>query len=60
MEVFNILYKNEKPKKTDNTLINEMIRFREVRLIGDDGHQYGIVSSREAQNIARNDGFDLD
>ena len=59
LEVFNIIYKNEKPVKNDNTLINEMIRFREVRLIGNDGHQYGIVSSREAQNIANNDGFDL-
>jgi translation initiation factor IF-3 len=57
--VFNIIYKNEKPKNTDNTLVNEMVRFREVRLIGDDGHQYGIVSSREAQNIANQNGFDL-
>ncbi|XFA99259.1 translation initiation factor IF-3 [Candidatus Izemoplasma sp. B36] len=45
--------------KKDNTIINEMVRFREVRLVGDNGHQYGIVSSREAQKIAQNEGFDL-
>ena len=59
MEVFNILYRNEKPVKTDRTIINEMVRFREVRLVGAKGEQYGIVSSREAQNIARNEGYDL-
>ncbi len=36
-----------------------MVRFREVRLVGNEGHQYGIVSSREAQKIAQNEGFDL-
>ena len=34
-------------------MINEQIRDREVRLIGADGEQLGIVSSREAQKIAR-------
>ncbi len=56
---FNILYNNTKPVKRDSTLINEKVRFREVRLIGDEGHQYGVVSSREAQSIAKNNGFDL-
>ena len=59
LEVFNILYRNEKPVKKDSTIINEMVRFREVRLVGNEGHQYGIVSSREAQKIAQNEGFDL-
>ncbi len=40
-------------------MINENVRFREVRLIGQDGHQYGIISSREAQNIAKEEGYDL-
>ena len=35
-----------------NLMINEQIRDREVRLIGADGEQLGIVSSREAQKIA--------
>ena len=55
----NILYRNEKPVKKDKTIINEMVRFREVRLVGADGYQYGIVSSRDAQKIAQNEGLDL-
>ncbi|MDO5027439.1 MAG: translation initiation factor IF-3 [Tissierellia bacterium] len=39
--------------------INEEIRFREVRLIGDDGEQLGIVSSREALRIAEEKNLDL-
>ena len=39
--------------------INEEIRDKEVRLIGEDGEQLGIVSSREAQNIADDRGLDL-
>ncbi len=39
--------------------INEEIRDREVRLIGDDGSQLGIVSSREALSIAEEKGLDL-
>ena len=33
-------------------MINEQIRDREVRLIGQDGEQLGIMSAREAQKIA--------
>lgn len=39
--------------------INEEIRFREVRLISDDGEQLGIISSREAMNIAEEKNLDL-
>lgn len=39
--------------------INEEIRFREVRLISDDGEQLGIVSSREALRIAEEKNLDL-
>ncbi|MBO5714058.1 MAG: translation initiation factor IF-3 [Clostridia bacterium] len=39
--------------------INEEIRDREVRLIGEDGEQLGIVSSREALSIADDRGLDL-
>lgn len=39
--------------------INEEIRFREVRLIDENGEQLGIVSSREAMNIAYERNLDL-
>ena len=40
-------------------MINEQIRDREVRLIGADGEQIGVVSSRDAQKIADEAGLDL-
>ena len=40
-------------------MINEQIRDREVRLIGPDGEQIGVVSSREAQKIADEAALDL-
>lgn len=46
-------------KKRDTTLLNDDIRLREVRCMGDDGEQYGIVSSSEALDIAINKGLDL-
>ena len=40
-------------------MINEQIRDREVRLIGQDGEQLGIMSAREAQKIAQEAELDL-
>ena len=40
-------------------LINEQIREKEVRLIGAEGQQYGIISIAEARNIAEEQGYDL-
>lgn len=40
-------------------MINERIRDREVRLIGQDGEQLGIMSSREAMKLAREAELDL-
>ena len=40
-------------------MINEQIRDKEVRLIGEDGEQLGIVSSKEAQRLAEEAGLDL-
>ena len=40
-------------------MINEQIRDKEVRLIGPDGEQIGVVSSKEAQKIADDAGLDL-
>lgn len=39
--------------------INEEIREREVRLIGDDGEQLGIVNTKEALSIAFDKNLDL-
>ncbi|MBP5164924.1 MAG: translation initiation factor IF-3 [Lachnospiraceae bacterium] len=39
--------------------MNEEITDREVRVIGEDGEQLGIMSSREAQVIAEEAGLDL-
>ena len=40
-------------------MINEQIRDREVRLIGEEGEQVGVRSSREAQKLADEAGLDL-
>lgn len=39
--------------------LNEEIRDKEVRLVGDDGEQLGIMSGREAQEKANEQGLDL-
>ena len=45
--------------KKDETLLNEAIRLPEVRCMSEDGEQFGIISSREALDIARERGLDL-
>ncbi|MCR4671940.1 MAG: translation initiation factor IF-3 [Lachnospiraceae bacterium] len=40
-------------------MINEQIRDHEVRVIGEDGEQLGIMSAREALNLAREADLDL-
>ncbi len=40
-------------------MINEQIRDKEVRLIGEDGEQLGIMSAREAYRIAQEAELDL-
>ena len=40
-------------------LINEDIREKEIRVIGDDGSQLGIISSKEALTIAEEKELDL-
>ena len=44
---------------TQELLINEEIRDKEVRLIGNDGEQLGIVSAKEALKIAAEKDLDL-
>ena len=40
-------------------MINEQIRDREIRLIGEDGEQLGIMSARDAMKLARESNLDL-
>lgn len=39
--------------------VNEQIRVRQVRLIGAEGEQIGIIDTREAMTMAREKGLDL-
>ena len=48
----------KKPKTEQKELINEFVRFPSVRLIGPNGEQLGVMSSREAQMKANE--FELD
>lgn len=47
------------PKKPSGPRINDMIRIPECRLIGHDGHQYGVVQLDEARRISEMQGLDL-
>ena len=46
-------------KKNSRTRLNGEIRYPEVRVIGSSGEQLGIMSSREAQLLANQQGVDL-
>ena len=46
-------------KKQDDTLLNDDIRFKEVRCNADDGSSHGIMSSKEALALADEAGLDL-
>ncbi len=46
-------------RKSTDIEINEQIRDREVRVIGTDGQQLGIMSSREAYKMAMDADLDL-
>ncbi len=39
--------------------MNDDIRVKEVRCMGEDGHQYGIISTRDAMALADEQGLDL-
>lgn len=45
--------------KKDNIQINEEIRDKELRIIGSDGQQLGIMSAKEALNLAEQKNLDL-
>ena len=46
-------------KKENNTQINEEIRDKELRVIGSDGQQLGIMSAKDALNLAEQKNLDL-
>ena len=51
---------HSKHQRRDNSLrVNRQIRKDKVRLVHNDGTQMGIVSLREALNIAQSEGLDL-
>ncbi len=47
------------PPNNNFTRVNNKIRAREVRVIGEDGQQLGILSLNDALGMARNRGVDL-
>lgn len=50
---------DRRPPERDQTRINERIRVPEVRLIGEDGNQVGVLSRDDALNYARQRDLDL-
>jgi len=56
---FFIAHCAEEGKTISELMINEQIRDKEIRLIGADGEQLGIMSARDAMKIAREAELDL-
>ena len=50
---------DRRPPERDETRTNERIRVREVRLVGDDGNQIGVVSIEDALKYAQERDLDL-
>jgi translation initiation factor IF-3 len=50
---------DRRPPERDNTRINDRIRVKEVRLIGDDGQQVGVLPTEEALKYAQERDLDL-
>jgi len=50
---------DRRPPERDETRTNDRIRVREVRLVGDDGNQIGVVPIDEALRYARERDLDL-
>jgi translation initiation factor IF-3 len=50
---------DRRPPERDNTRINERIRAKEVRLVGDDGSQVGVLSLEDALKYAQERDLDL-
>lgn len=59
MFIQNEMYGNKKPNNQPKDLVNDLVRFPEVLLIGPNGEQLGKMSSREAQLKANQYDMDL-
>ncbi len=59
MEIVNSREERTIIKKNSRTRLNSEIRYPEVRVIGSSGEQLGIMSSRDAQLLANQQGVDL-
>ena len=46
-------------KTISDLMINEQIRDKEIRLVGEDGAQLGVMPTREAMRMAEEAGLDL-
>ena len=62
--MYNVLQVNSREERTiikqkSRTKLNEQIRYEQVRVIGSNGEQLGIMSSRDAQLLAKEQGVDL-
>ena len=56
---YHIFYCYQEDTTIKELQINGQIRDREIRLIGSDGQQYGIVSAYDGQKLADEQGLDL-
>ena len=46
-------------KKNRPVMNDDLLRFPDVRCVGDDGTQYGIISGQEALDLADEQGLDV-
>ncbi|UCE02692.1 MAG: translation initiation factor IF-3 [Candidatus Latescibacterota bacterium] len=53
------MFRNRDPRRDRGPRINERIGVREVRVVGEDGEQLGVLPTREALTRARELGLDL-
>ncbi|MFQ5599941.1 MAG: translation initiation factor IF-3 [Candidatus Krumholzibacteriia bacterium] len=53
------MFREREPRRERGPRVNERIGVREVRVVGDDGEQLGVLPTREALAKARELGFDL-
>ena len=56
---FTVLWRCLPISKKDNIQINEEIHDKELRIIGSDGQQLGIMSAKDALNLAEQNNLDL-